>query len=122
MSWPVNPLEVRPLTGEPCAGNLHARFGGGRDRTQSVLPTPIFLAEVIFRTAGDSPGKSRSWIGRSRLLVGGDGLIDIVFDPRHAFFELGDAFPRERITLGRRLPKTSKATKATISSSVVPTF
>jgi hypothetical protein len=34
-------FEVKPLTGEPGAGNPPARFGGGRDRTQSVLPTPI---------------------------------------------------------------------------------
>src|SRR3989304_6221840 len=33
--------EVKPLTGEPCAGNPHARFGGRGDRTQPVLPTPI---------------------------------------------------------------------------------
>ena len=38
---PVNPLGGEPPTGEPCAGEPHARFGGGRDRTQSVLPTPI---------------------------------------------------------------------------------
>jgi hypothetical protein len=34
-------FEVRPPTGEPGAGDPPARFGGGRDRTQSVLPTPI---------------------------------------------------------------------------------
>jgi Reverse transcriptase (RNA-dependent DNA polymerase) len=34
-------LTVRPPTGEPCAGKPPARFGGGRDRNQSVLPTPI---------------------------------------------------------------------------------
>ena len=44
MNWPVNPLrgnQTKPLTGEPCAGNPPARFGGGRGRNQSVLPTPI---------------------------------------------------------------------------------
>ena len=33
--------EVRPSTGEPCAVDLHARFGGRGARTQSGLPTPI---------------------------------------------------------------------------------
>ena len=33
--------EVKPSTGEPYAGDPHARFGGRGDRTQSVLPTPI---------------------------------------------------------------------------------
>ncbi len=33
--------EVKPSTGEPDAGDPHVRFGGGRDRNQSVLPTPI---------------------------------------------------------------------------------
>src|SRR3954464_10230459 len=33
--------EVRPSTGEPNAGDPPVRFGGGRDRIQSVLPTPI---------------------------------------------------------------------------------
>src|SRR5208337_2370582 len=49
MNWPVNPLrgnQTKPLTGEPCAGNPPARFGGGRGRNQSVLPTPILLAPV----------------------------------------------------------------------------
>src|SRR5208337_1599526 len=44
MNWSVNPLrgnQTKPLTGEPCAGNPPARFGGGRGRNQSVLPTPI---------------------------------------------------------------------------------
>ena len=44
MNWPVNPLrgnQTKPLTGEPCAGNPPARFGGGRGRNQSALPTPI---------------------------------------------------------------------------------
>jgi len=33
-------IEVRPPTGEPCAGEPHARFGGGRDReyNRSFLP------------------------------------------------------------------------------------
>src|SRR5271166_2837813 len=47
MNWPVNPLrgnQTKPLTGEPCAGDPPARFGGGRGRHQSVLPTPILLA------------------------------------------------------------------------------
>jgi len=36
--------EVRPPTGEPCAGGPHARFGGGEGPgTQPVLPTPIAL-------------------------------------------------------------------------------
>jgi group II intron reverse transcriptase/maturase len=34
--------EVKPSTGEPCAGNPPARFGGRGARTQSGLPTPIF--------------------------------------------------------------------------------
>src|SRR5271157_5279939 len=44
MNWSVNPLrgnQTKPLTGEPCAGDPPARFGGGRGRHQSVLPTPI---------------------------------------------------------------------------------
>src|SRR4051794_9085371 len=34
-------FEVRPPTGEPYAGDPPVRFGGGRDATQCVLPTPI---------------------------------------------------------------------------------
>ena len=33
--------KVTPPTGEPCAGDPHARFGGRGARTQSSLPTPI---------------------------------------------------------------------------------
>src|SRR5271166_584902 len=61
MNWPVNPLrgnQTKPLTGEPCAGNPPARFGGGRGRNQSVLPTPIATAEVPI-TAPDSRLRSR---------------------------------------------------------------
>ncbi len=38
--WSVNPLRGELLTGEPCAGDPHARFGGGRDReiNRSFLP------------------------------------------------------------------------------------
>ena len=35
------PSGVRPLTGEPDAGNPPVRFGGRGDRNQSVFPTPI---------------------------------------------------------------------------------
>ena len=35
-------FEVKPPTGEPDAGNPLVRFGGGRGRTQSVPPTPIY--------------------------------------------------------------------------------
>ena len=31
----------QPPTGEPCAGDPHARFGGRGGRTQSAFPTPI---------------------------------------------------------------------------------
>ncbi len=34
-------FEVKPPTGEPGAGDPPARFGGGRDRNQSIPPTPI---------------------------------------------------------------------------------
>ena len=39
----VNPLVGELLTGEPCAGEPHARFGGGRDReiNRSLLPLSI---------------------------------------------------------------------------------
>ena len=36
-----NPLEVKPSTGEPDAGNPPVRFGGRGGRTQSAFPTPI---------------------------------------------------------------------------------
>ena len=58
MNWPVNPLrgnQTKPLTGEPCAGNPPARFGGGRGRNQSVLPTPIdeeFLLAALLHDVG----------------------------------------------------------------------
>ena len=39
-------VEVRPPTGEPDAGNPPVRFGGGRDRTRSVLPTPIRILPI----------------------------------------------------------------------------
>ena len=34
-------LEVRPSTGEPCAGDRHARFGGRGGPSRWALPTPI---------------------------------------------------------------------------------
>ena len=34
-------LEVKPPTGEPCAGNPHARFGGRGGANQCTVPTPI---------------------------------------------------------------------------------
>src|SRR5512135_265756 len=37
--------EVTPSTGEPYAGDPPVRFGGGRDRIQSVLPTPIVVTD-----------------------------------------------------------------------------
>ena len=37
-------FEVTPPTGEPDAGDPHVRFGGRGDRSQSVLPTPIWLS------------------------------------------------------------------------------
>ena len=58
MNWPVNPLrgnQTKPLTGEPCAGNPPARFGGGRGRNQSALPTPIDLGNP-------RPGRPRDLI------------------------------------------------------------
>ena len=39
-------IEVKPPTGEPDAGDPPVRFGGGRDRTQSVLPTPIRISPI----------------------------------------------------------------------------
>ena len=39
MQKSVNPLGGEPPTGEPCAGNPHARFGGGRNQvTGSSYP------------------------------------------------------------------------------------
>ena len=43
-------FEVKPPTGEPCAGNPPARFGGGGDRNQSVLPTPMFQPRRFVRS------------------------------------------------------------------------
>src|SRR5438034_3729634 len=37
----VNPCRGELPTGEPDAGEPPVRFGGGRSRNQSVLPTPI---------------------------------------------------------------------------------
>ena len=33
-------LQVKPPTGEPCAGEPHARFGGKGDRDSTGLPYP----------------------------------------------------------------------------------
>ena len=57
MHWPVNPLRGKPPTGAPCAGDPPARFGGGRGRTQSALPTPIEPPPRSVR------GRCGSWTG-----------------------------------------------------------
>ena len=36
-----SPTRSKPLTGEPCAGDLHARFGGGSGANQCAVPTSI---------------------------------------------------------------------------------
>jgi hypothetical protein len=41
-----NPREVKPLTGEPDAGDPHVRFGGRGGANQCVIPTPIVLEMV----------------------------------------------------------------------------
>jgi len=40
-------VEVKPPTGEPCAGEPHARFGGRGDANQCVIPTPIYLGAPV---------------------------------------------------------------------------
>ena len=35
------PMRVKLLTGEPCAGDPHARFGGRGGANQCAIPTPI---------------------------------------------------------------------------------
>ena len=48
MNWPVNPLrgnQTKPLTGEPCAGNPPARFGGG-EGPKPIGPSYPYLAGV----------------------------------------------------------------------------
>ena len=42
----VNPEPGEPPTGEPYAGDPPVRFGGGRGRIQSALPTPIKSLET----------------------------------------------------------------------------
>ena len=37
-----SPPRRKSLTGEPCAGDLHARFGGGGGANQCVVPTSIW--------------------------------------------------------------------------------
>ena len=37
----VSPRRSKLLTGEPCAGELHARFGGRGGANQCAIPTPI---------------------------------------------------------------------------------
>jgi len=49
--------EVTPSTGEPCAGDPPARFGGRGARTQSGLPTPIIATRCGVQR--DSPAASR---------------------------------------------------------------
>ena len=47
--------EVRPSTGEPCAGDPPARFGGRGARRQSGLPTPIGSERTTGRAALPMP-------------------------------------------------------------------
>ncbi len=42
-----SPLEVKPPTGEPDAGDPHVRFGGRGGAIQCAIPTPIGGAVVI---------------------------------------------------------------------------
>ncbi len=44
----VNPRLGEPPTGEPCAGDPPARFGGGRGRIQSALPPPIKFPQDLW--------------------------------------------------------------------------
>jgi hypothetical protein len=46
MLWPVSPLEGELPTGEPCAGDRQARFGGGRDRDNRFF-LPLFGGESM---------------------------------------------------------------------------
>ena len=43
LSMFVSPLEVKPPTGEPDAGDPHVRFGGRGGAIQCAIPTPIEL-------------------------------------------------------------------------------
>ncbi len=79
MNWPVNPLrgnQTKPLTGEPCAGNPPARFGGGRGRNQSVLPTPIDGKTQVWRVpvgGGEPLAATQVPGGIDRFGLTGDG-------------------------------------------------
>ena len=46
---------------------------------------------------------SRSRIGRGRLLVGGHRLVDVFFDARDAFLELGDALAQRPHDAGKAI-------------------
>ena len=57
---PVNPLRGELLTGEPCAGEPHARFGGRRDREINRSFLPLYHA----KSAVDRPW-NRTFLGYS---------------------------------------------------------
>jgi len=42
-------IEVRPLTGEPCAGDPPAWFGGRGGASQCGVPTPIRVCVLFYR-------------------------------------------------------------------------
>ena len=78
MQKSVNPLRGEPPTGEPCAGESHARFGGGRDQaTGSSYPYPsktgmTFLKGIYFTNQlGDE----------SKIIKGHESLIPIDLKP-----------------------------------------
>ncbi len=64
-----SPTRSKPLTGEPCAGDPHARFGGGSGANQCVVPTSILWifplqALQVGRDVGDLLGVQAK-LGRS---------------------------------------------------------
>ena len=65
----VNPLGVRPSTGEPDAGNPPVRFGGRGDRHQLGLPYPYTDArasDVLRRPHSGADGRWRPALSRGR--------------------------------------------------------
>jgi hypothetical protein len=61
-----NPHEVKPLTGEPDAGDPHVRFGGRGSANQYAIPTPIvFSIHSGCRIKSGMTAKRSSWTDTS---------------------------------------------------------
>jgi hypothetical protein len=58
------PSKVKPPTGEPCAGEPHARFGGGRGRVFNRPFLPLSPGSRCHNTQKPPKGGDRSRLAR----------------------------------------------------------